>query len=95
MRGLGVVVAHADVGPPDLVLAHYLLDAFDNLSLTCSNITVIVFVSSQEKEALIQGCSMCGMSKVIKQTFMYANPVFWVPVSWGKVFGVLIPLPNC
>ena len=25
---------------------------------------------------------------------IYANPVFWVPVSWGKVFGVLRPLPN-
>ena len=48
MRGLGVVVAHADVGPPDLVLAHYLLDAFDNLSLTC-NITFIVFGSKRTK----------------------------------------------
>ena len=25
---------------------------------------------------------------------IYANPVFWVPVSWGKVLGVLRPLPN-
>jgi hypothetical protein len=32
--GLGVVVAHADVGSPYLVLAHYLLNAFDHLSLT-------------------------------------------------------------
>ena len=23
-----------------------------------------------------------------------ANPVFWVPISWGKVLGVLRPLPN-
>ena len=23
------------------------------------------------------------------------NPVFWVPVSWGKVLEVLRPLPNC
>ena len=26
--------------------------------------------------------------------FIHANPVFWVPVSWGKVFMVLRPLPN-
>ena len=24
-----------------------------------------------------------------------ANPVFWVPVSWVKVLGVITPLPNC
>ena len=28
------------------------------------------------------------------QLCMYANPVFWVPASWGKVLGVLRPLPN-
>ena len=27
--------------------------------------------------------------------FINANPVFWVPVSLGKVLGVLRPLPNC
>ena len=25
---------------------------------------------------------------------IYASPVFWVPISWGKVLGVLRPLPN-
>ena len=26
---------------------------------------------------------------VPNQKFIYANPVFWVPVSWGKMFGSL------
>ena len=26
--------------------------------------------------------------------YIHANPVFWEPISWRKVFWVLRPLPN-
>ena len=31
---------------------------------------------------------------VIQCMVIHANPVFGVPVSWGKVLGILRPLPN-
>ena len=37
----------------------------------------------------------CLCQKKLMFHSIYANPVFWVPVSWGKVFMVLRPLPNC
>ena len=44
VRGLGVVVAHPDVGPPDLVLLDDVLDALDHLGLAFNQV---------EKKALV------------------------------------------
>ena len=35
-----------------------------------------------------------GQGHDLNTRYSYANPVFWVPVSLGKVYGVLRPLPN-
>ena len=54
-----------------------------------------IFPKSQSPSNALQLCSFPWLkSSFILDNTIYANPVFWVPVSWGKVFEVLRPMPN-
>ena len=64
---------------------------FGNLGGKCPYWCICVF----EVELITLKTTMYSSSALFAFKYINDDPVFWVPVSCGKVLGVLRPFPKC